>query len=214
MAVGGALTSAALHLAQGLPPGDDPGWPRGLHDPHICAALTLIHAQPARVWSVESLAQRVGMSRSLFARRFKSLVGRGPIKCLADWRMVEATGHLNDDVLSIEEIGKVAGCDSVAAFGKTQDETTVELPQGARLQQMHDGNSSLFDVTASLAQCGPCSQLPFRSASRSGLNRSISTSPRGVFPAARFAIPLQLYSASGIATGSVAGPGPTDSVCP
>ena len=39
-------------------------WLRGLSDPHVGAAMRLVHERPADPWSVASLAQKVGLSRS------------------------------------------------------------------------------------------------------------------------------------------------------
>src|SRR5262245_7031897 len=62
-------------------------WLRGLADPHIAAALQLMHAAPARAWTVPALARQVSMSRSAFAARFRALVGATPLHHLTQWRM-------------------------------------------------------------------------------------------------------------------------------
>ena len=50
------------------------GWLAGLHDPQVGPALTLLHAQPDRPWTVEALAKEVGVSRAALAKRFVELV--------------------------------------------------------------------------------------------------------------------------------------------
>ncbi|WP_367318358.1 AraC family transcriptional regulator [Streptomyces sp. HUAS ZL42] len=57
------------------------GWCAALTDPAIAAALNHIHRHTAHPWTVQELAHRVGMSRTVFARRFTHLVGQ------ARWRM-------------------------------------------------------------------------------------------------------------------------------
>lgn len=52
-----------------------PGWLGALNDPQIGAALTLMHQRATNRWTVAGLAAEVGMSRSSFALRFKTLVG-------------------------------------------------------------------------------------------------------------------------------------------
>lgn len=98
--------------------GELAGWLRGLRDPVIGKALSLIHARPAHDWTVESLAGALNMSRSQFADRFRRFVGRGPIEYLTEWRMFEATGHLTDSHQSLKEIASRSGYRSVAAFGR------------------------------------------------------------------------------------------------
>ena len=55
--------------------GGSPSWIRGLADPQIGESLRLMHAEPGRAWTVTDLADRVAMSRSAFAARFRDLVG-------------------------------------------------------------------------------------------------------------------------------------------
>ncbi len=66
------------------------GWLFGLADRQVGAAITAIHRDPARRWTVATLAAEVGMSRSAFAARFRQLAGDGPIEYLTRWRMVLA----------------------------------------------------------------------------------------------------------------------------
>jgi hypothetical protein len=56
------------------------GWLGALRDRHIGRSLTLIHRDPARAWTVASLARELAMSRSAFAARFTELVGE-PAPC-------------------------------------------------------------------------------------------------------------------------------------
>src|SRR5215472_12430620 len=47
------------------------GWWQALRDPAIAAALAAIHDKPGHTWSLESLAAKAGLSRSVFAARFR-----------------------------------------------------------------------------------------------------------------------------------------------
>ena len=67
-----------------------PGWLGALSDGHTGAALTLMHRNVAQRWKVSDLASEVGMSRTSFAERFKSLVGMAPLEYLTHWRMTIA----------------------------------------------------------------------------------------------------------------------------
>jgi AraC-like DNA-binding protein len=51
----------------------------------VAAALTAIHASPARAWSIATLAHEVGTSRSVLAERFTRLVGDPPMQYVARW---------------------------------------------------------------------------------------------------------------------------------
>ena len=56
-------------------PAAQTGWLGALRDQQIGRAIALVHRDPARNWTVASLAMAVGMSRSAFAARFSQLVG-------------------------------------------------------------------------------------------------------------------------------------------
>ena len=63
------------------------GWLDALRDRQIGRAIALIHRDPARGWTVASLADEVAMSRSAFAARFTDLVRESPMHYVARWRM-------------------------------------------------------------------------------------------------------------------------------
>ena len=58
------LTVAAIRDWAASPQASPPGWLNGGADPVVGEALDLMHDQPARPWTVASLAQRVGFSRA------------------------------------------------------------------------------------------------------------------------------------------------------
>lgn len=86
-----------------------------LQDP-VARAMVLIEKHPFSAWSVQSLADRVGMGRSNFAARFTSQIGRTPIDALTEERMKYARQFLSDTDLKIPEIGELVGYRSEAAF--------------------------------------------------------------------------------------------------
>jgi AraC-like DNA-binding protein/mannose-6-phosphate isomerase-like protein (cupin superfamily) len=94
------------------------GWLAGLHDAQVGPALTLLHAQPDRPWTVEALAREVGVSRAALAKRFVELVGESPIQYLAGWRMHLAQHLLQESSLGVGEIAGRVGYDSDAAFNR------------------------------------------------------------------------------------------------
>src|SRR6202034_4105886 len=88
-----------LHLAEGLRGGV--GWLFALADQQMSEAIHSMHDDPAHPWTLQELAERVGMSRSSFAQRFKETVGESPIGYLTRWRMLLAGDRLaNSNLLS------------------------------------------------------------------------------------------------------------------
>jgi len=68
--------------------GDDAvGFLRGMMHPQVGKALAAIHADAAREWTLELLADVAGMSRSSFASVFKREVGETPGDYLLRWRV-------------------------------------------------------------------------------------------------------------------------------
>jgi AraC-like DNA-binding protein/mannose-6-phosphate isomerase-like protein (cupin superfamily) len=99
-------------------PAERHGWLAGLRDPQIGRALALLHANPAKSWSAESLAVDVGMSRSGFAERFASLVGQPPMQYLTFWRMHLAAQKLREGREAVAQVGNAVGYESEAAFSR------------------------------------------------------------------------------------------------
>lgn len=87
-------------------------------DKQIGAALQGMHKSPEQLWTLESLAQQVGMSRSAFAARFNLLVGQTPMQYLTYWRMQKAREFLRGSRFSTAEIADMVGYQSDAAFSK------------------------------------------------------------------------------------------------
>ena len=81
-------------------------------------ALSLIHEKPEDDWTVESLASKVGMSRSAFAARFAQLVEEPPLTYLTRWRMQKASRLLETSPAGVAEVAKRVGYDAEAAFSK------------------------------------------------------------------------------------------------
>lgn len=93
------------------------GWLGALRDKQIGRAIALIHRDPAREWTVASLAHELAMSRSAFAARFTELVGEPPLRYLARWRMHLALSFLREGA-AIGELAKRLGYRSEAAFAR------------------------------------------------------------------------------------------------
>jgi AraC-like DNA-binding protein len=59
----------------------------GLANPRLRLAIIAMHERPAEEWSLETLASKAGMSRSVFANAFRETVGCTPGVYLQRWRV-------------------------------------------------------------------------------------------------------------------------------
>ncbi|XXU97581.1 helix-turn-helix transcriptional regulator [Sorangium sp. So ce1153] len=71
---------------------------------------------PAFPWTLQALAARAGMSRSIFAERFRERVGETPIAYLTRWRMMLAGEKLIRGRDTLARIAGSLGYDSEHAF--------------------------------------------------------------------------------------------------
>jgi AraC-like DNA-binding protein len=97
---------------------DNVGWLYALDDPQLRVAIISMQENPAGNWSVKNLAQKVGMSRSIFACKFKEKVGESPMEYLTRWRMLLAGDRLTSTAEPILSIALSLGYESESAFGK------------------------------------------------------------------------------------------------
>lgn len=92
------------------PGGHPPRWWAAQRDPVVGGALRLLHADPAASWTVSSLADHVGVSRSTMAKRFADLVGEPPLTYLTRWRMTLAADLLVDQpAATVADIARRVG---------------------------------------------------------------------------------------------------------
>ena len=109
------------------------GWLGALRDNQIGRAIALIHREPARDWSVASLATAVAMSRSAFAARFSSLVGEAPMRYLTRVRMrIASTALASEDGTTVSELSAKLGYQSEAAFSRAYKRLAGVAPGSAR----------------------------------------------------------------------------------
>ncbi|MEV0196266.1 AraC family transcriptional regulator [Nonomuraea sp. NPDC050691] len=92
------------------------GWARALADPAVSAALRAVHRDPARPWTVQTLAAEAGLSRAAFSRRFTALAGRPPLTYLTWWRLTIAAELLRTGDAPLAEVAARVGYTSEFAF--------------------------------------------------------------------------------------------------
>ncbi len=89
-----------------------------LADKQIGRSLEIMHARPQEVWTVETLAQEAGMSRSRFAEKFRGLIGMSPLAYLSEWRLQKALSLLDNGGCTVQQAAARSGYQSAAAFSR------------------------------------------------------------------------------------------------
>ena len=110
------IQALRLHLVDAASIGR--GWLAALADKQMSVAIASMHKDPGHPWTLQMLAERVGMSRSVFALRFRETVGTTPMEYLTRWRMLLATERLKNSTDGLATIARSLGYESESAFGK------------------------------------------------------------------------------------------------
>jgi AraC-like DNA-binding protein len=115
-----------------------PAWYRAHGDPVVGRALRSLHHEPARAWTVASLAADAGVSRAALARRFTDLVGEPPMTYLAGWRLDLAADLLRHSDDTIGAIARRVGYGSAFALSAAFKRARGISPRGYRVGTSHD----------------------------------------------------------------------------
>jgi AraC-like DNA-binding protein len=99
-------------------PEQQPGWLTGVRDPIVGRSLALLHSRLAHPWTIESLADEVGMSRSALVERFRRYLTEPPMAYLTRWRLRVAARSLERTARGVAEIAIDVGYESEAAFNR------------------------------------------------------------------------------------------------
>lgn len=108
----------ALRIHAESQPDDATGWLAATRDPVVGHALSHLHAEPARKWSVTELATRCFTSRSVLDERFRRLLGCSPIRYLTEWRLQLAAEALRSTRAKVGAIARDVGYESEEAFSR------------------------------------------------------------------------------------------------
>jgi AraC-like DNA-binding protein len=119
-----------------------------LRDRHVGAALQLMHSQPAGAWTLDALAQQVGLSRTVFAARFAELVEMPAMQYLTGWRLALAARRLEDPGISIAQAAQDVGYGSDAAFQKAFKRHLGVTPSAWRKRSMMSKAETAITVSA------------------------------------------------------------------
>jgi len=99
-------------------PASSKGWLRGLADPAVSKALSIIHTRYAEELDVEGLAREAGVSRTVLGEKFADLIGEPPMRYCAQWRMRVAANMLRDGKQNSANVAYSVGFNSEAAFNR------------------------------------------------------------------------------------------------
>jgi len=110
------LLIATLRTWFARPEAEPPTWYRAQGDPVVGRALRMLHNNPARPWTIVSLARATGVSRAALARRFHDLVGEPPMTFLTGWRLALAADLLCETDATIGAVAQRVGYGSSFAL--------------------------------------------------------------------------------------------------
>lgn len=114
------------------------GWLGALKDPRIGRAISLIHQDPTRQWTVAALADELSMSRSAFAARFTELVDEPAMQYVTRWRMYLAREWLREDGVTVASLAGRLGYQSEAAFSRAFKRVVGVSPGAVRRSPVPD----------------------------------------------------------------------------
>ena len=114
------------------------GFLLAIKDPRISISLNCMHANPEKEWTLNQLAAAAGMSRSLYCKKFKQLMGDTPLAYLTNWRIVKAQAFLLAHKGNISDIAEKVGYQSEAAFNRLFKSKVGETPASYRRRMLMD----------------------------------------------------------------------------
>lgn len=100
----------------------------GLVHPQLRSALTAVHADPARPWTLDEMAAKAGLSRSGFALLFKQTLGLTPGEHLARFRIATAQERLARGV-PLKVVAYEVGYGSSTALSRAFRELLGQSPR-------------------------------------------------------------------------------------
>lgn len=104
------------------------GWLPAIADARLAPAIRLMHADPARAWTLDELASAAAMSRAAFAARFKNVAGLAPMAYLTAWRMRLAQRALRERRVPLATLAQSLGYGSESAFSNAYKRTLGHAP--------------------------------------------------------------------------------------
>jgi len=113
-------------------------WSHGIRDPQVMKAVQALHNDCARAWTLDTLAQHAGLSRTSLAERFRASMGNTPLNYLRTVRMQKAMAALSESERSLEQIAREVGYTDAFSFSKVFKRTVGLAPRDFRRQDTQD----------------------------------------------------------------------------
>ncbi len=104
-------------------------------DKNLSRALDAFHKRPTGTWTVETLAQAAGMSRTSFAVQFQKTMNMTPMEYVTRWRMELAKRVLQEPGASLTDAAEHAGYASDSSFTRAFKKETGMTPAEFRKSQ-------------------------------------------------------------------------------
>ena len=114
------------------------GWSHAVRDVQIRRALTLMHEDIAYRWTLEELAQRAGLSRTVLAERFRDAMGDTPLNHLRTLRMQRAMKLLSESARNLETVAAAVGYQDAFSFSKVFKRIVGVAPKAFRQRDAAD----------------------------------------------------------------------------
>lgn len=116
---------------------DAPEWGlSAFSDTNLRRALDVFHKAPSKNWTVETLAQSAGMSRTSFAVLFQKKMNMTPLQYMTSWRMEIAKKALAVPTNNLSDAAESAGYTSDSAFARVFKKETGYTPAQFKSQLM------------------------------------------------------------------------------
>lgn len=107
-------------------------WSHAVSDPQVRKALSLMHEDCARAWSLEELASTAGLSRTGLAERFRHAMGDTPLNHLRALRMQKAMKILSETDKTLVQVATEVGYLDAFNFSKVFKRTVGITPREFR----------------------------------------------------------------------------------
>ncbi len=112
------LLYQVLRYFMGKNPTRGSGWRKVLADEKMRVVIECLHRKPEHPWTIESLAEEVGMSRASLATRFRQALGTTPMHYLSNLRIDKGRDILRHHSATLEEVARRVGYSSAFAYSK------------------------------------------------------------------------------------------------
>jgi len=118
--------------------GGQAGWSHAVADPQVRTVVALMHEDCAHPWTLEELAARAGLSRTVLAERFRTAMGETPLAYLRTVRMQKAMRILAGTTRTLEQVAQAVGYQDAFGFSKVFKRSVGLSPREFRLRDAQE----------------------------------------------------------------------------